>query len=142
MHIWRGYNEITEQVKRLRKRLTERVMVHRGLYNKKGEDDMKKSAKRIFAGAMAAAMMLSLTACGGGSSTETTAATTAETVMHVFIASAGVFVACMFPIHQFLYLFSTSHGLFSIPLRHTRSLSLPKTSSGKCSNRTGCSLPS
>lgn len=38
---------------------------------------MKKSAKRIFAGAMAAAMMLSLTACGGGSSTETTAATTA-----------------------------------------------------------------
>ena len=67
MHIWRGYNEITEQVKRLRKRLTERVMVHRGLYNKKGEDDMKKSAKRIFAGAMAAAMMLSLTACGGGS---------------------------------------------------------------------------
>ena len=64
-----------------------------------------------------------------------------ETVMHVFIASAGVFVACMFPIHQFLYLFSTSHGLFSIPLRHTRNLSLPKTSSGKCSNRTGCSLP-
>ena len=37
---------------------------------------MKKSAKRIFAGAMAAAMMLSLTACGGGSSTETTAAAT------------------------------------------------------------------
>lgn len=65
-----------------------------------------------------------------------------ETVMHVFIASAGVFVACMFPIHQFLYLFSTSHGLFSIPLRHTQNLSLPKTSSGKCSNRTGCSLPS
>lgn len=64
-----------------------------------------------------------------------------ETVMHVFIASAGVFVTCMFPIHQFLYLFSTSHGLFSIPLRHTRNLSLPKTSSGKCSNRTGCSLP-
>lgn len=65
-----------------------------------------------------------------------------ETVMHVFIASAGVFVTCMFPIHQFLYLFSTSHGLFSIPLRHTQNLSLPKTSSGKCSNRTGCSLPS
>lgn len=65
-----------------------------------------------------------------------------ETVMRVFIASAGVFVSCMFPVHQFLYLFSTSHGLFSIPLRHTQSLSLPKTSSGKCSNRTGCSLPS
>ena len=42
MHIRRGYNEATEQVKRLRKRLTERVMVHRGLDNKKGEDDMKK----------------------------------------------------------------------------------------------------
>ena len=69
-------------------------------------------------------------------------ASSIETVMHVFIASAGVFVACMFPIHQFLYLFSTSHGLFSIPLRHTQNLSLPKTSSGKCSNRTGCSLPS
>lgn len=69
-------------------------------------------------------------------------ASSTETVMHVFIASAGVFVACMFPIHQFLYLFSTSHGLFSIPLRHTQNLSLPKTSSGKCSNRTGCSLPS
>ena len=69
-------------------------------------------------------------------------ASSTKTVMHVFIASAGVFVACMFPIHQFLYLFSTSHGLFSIPLRHTQNLSLPKTSSGKCSNRTGCSLPS
>lgn len=69
-------------------------------------------------------------------------ASSKETVMHVFIASAGVFVTCMFPIHQFLYLFSTSHGLFSIPLRHTQNLSLPKTSSGKCSNRTGCSLPS
>lgn len=69
-------------------------------------------------------------------------ASSTETVMHVFIASAGVFVTCMFPIHQFLYLFSTSHGLFSIPLRHTQNLSLPKTSSGKCSNRTGCSLPS
>lgn len=69
-------------------------------------------------------------------------ASSKETVMHVFIASAGVFVACMFPIHQFLYLFSTSHDLFSIPLRHTQNLSLPKTSSGKCSNRTGCSLPS
>lgn len=69
-------------------------------------------------------------------------ASSMETVMHVFIASAGVFVTCMFPIHQFLYLFSTSHGLFSIPLRHTQNLSLPKTSSGKCSNRTGCSLPS
>lgn len=66
--------------------------------------------------------------------------TSTETVMHVFIASTGIFVACMFPIHQFLYLFSTPHGLFSIPLRHTRNLSLPKTSSGKCSNRTGCSL--
>ena len=65
-----------------------------------------------------------------------------ETVMHAFIATAGVFVTCMFPIHQFLYLFSASYGLFSIPLRHTRNLSLPKTSSGKCSNRTGCSLPS
>ena len=65
-----------------------------------------------------------------------------ETVMHVFIASSGVFVAYMFPIHQFLYLFSTSHGLFSIPLRHTQNPFLPKTSSGKCSNRTGCSLPS
>ena len=64
-----------------------------------------------------------------------------ETVMHVFIASSGVFVAYMFPIHQFLYLFSTSHGLFSIPLRHTQNPFLPKTSSGKCSNRTGCSLP-
>lgn len=69
-------------------------------------------------------------------------ASSKETVMHVFIASAGVFVTCMFPVHQFLYLFSTSHGLFSIPLRHTQNLSLPKTSSGKCSNRTGCSLPS
>lgn len=68
------------------------------------------------------------------------AVSSTETVMHVFIASAGIFVACMFPIHRFLYLFSTSHGLFSIPLRHTRNLSLPKTSSGKCSNRTGCSL--
>lgn len=67
-------------------------------------------------------------------------ASSTETVMHVFIASTGIFVACMFPIHQFLYLFSTPHGLFSIPLRHTRNLSLPKTSSGKCSNRTGCSL--
>ena len=67
-------------------------------------------------------------------------ASSMETVMHVFIASASVFVTCMFPIHQFLYLFSTSHGLFSIPLRHTQNLSLPKTSSGKCSNRTGCSL--
>lgn len=70
------------------------------------------------------------------------AVSSTETVMHVSIASAGIFVACMFPIHQFLYLFSTSHGLFSIPLRHTQNLSLPKTSSGKCSNRTGCSLPS
>ena len=70
------------------------------------------------------------------------AASSTETVMHVFIASAGVFVTCMFPVHQFLYLFSTSHGLFSIPLRHTQNPSLPKTSSGKCSNRTGCSLPS
>ena len=69
-------------------------------------------------------------------------ASSKETVMHVFIASAGVFVTCMFPVHQFLYLFSTSHGLFSIPLRHTQNPSLPKTSSGKCSNRTGCSLPS
>ena len=113
---------------------------------------------------MAAAIAGSLLAGCSSSTTETTAAassaeetTTAaeettteaasesaaeETVMHVFIASAGVFVACMFPIHQFLYLFSTSHGLFSIPLRHTQNLSLPKTSSGKCSNRTGCSLPS
>ena len=73
---------------------------------------------------------------------DSTPESTEETVMHVFIASAGVFVTCMFPIHQFLYLFSTSHGLFSIPLRHTQNLSLPKTSSGKCSNRTGCSLPS
>ena len=47
---------------------------------------MKKSAKRIFAGAMAAAMMLSLTACGGGSSTETTAA---ETTAAATTAAAG-----------------------------------------------------
>ena len=115
---------------------------------------MKKSAKLLSA-VMAGAMVLSMAGCGSSSnSAETTAAaaeTTAaaadssaaeskETVMHVFIASTGIFVACMFPIHQFLYLFSTPHGLFSIPLRHTRNLSLPKTSSGKCSNRTGCSL--
>lgn len=100
---------------------------------------MKKQWRVLFLAAAAAVVMS--TGCGNSASTQTTAATT-ETVMHVFIASAGVFVACMFPIHQFLYLFSTSHGLFSIPLRHTQNLSLPKTSSGKCSNRTGCSLPS
>ena len=50
---------------------------------------MKKSAKRIFAGAMAAAMMLSLTACGGGSSTETTAAATTAAVGTETAAPAG-----------------------------------------------------
>ena len=112
---------------------------------------MKRSNRLVARSAVALSLAASLTACGTASSTTTTAASSeaatetaseTETVMHVFIASAGVFVACMFPIHQFLYLFSTSHGLFSIPLRHTQNLSLPKTSSGKCSNRTGCSLPS
>lgn len=50
---------------------------------------MKKSAKRIFAGAMAAAMMLSLTACGGGSSTETTAAATTAAAGTETAAPAG-----------------------------------------------------
>ena len=50
---------------------------------------MKKSAKRIFAGAMAAAMVLSLTACGGGSSTETTAAATTAAAGTETAAPAG-----------------------------------------------------
>ena len=112
---------------------------------------MKRSNRLVARSAVALSLAASLTACGTASSTTTTAASSeaatetaseTETVMHVFIASSGVFVAYMFPIHQFLYLFSTSHGLFSIPLRHTQNPFLPKTSSGKCSNRTGCSLPS
>ena len=60
-----------------------------------------------------------------------------ETVNRLFIARIGVFVACVFPIHQFFALASTSHGNFSTLLRHIQTRSLPKISSEKYSSRTG-----
>ena len=107
---------------------------------------MKRSNRLVARSAVALSLAASLTACGTASSTTTTAvsseaatetASETETVNRLFIARIGVFVACVFPIHQFFALASTSYGNFSTLLRHIQTRSLPKISSEKYSSRTG-----